>query len=549
MDKPARPTRKAVLPSGLYSLMLGMIHALSFAPQPLPLWTLPFVQVFVLAAWFLTLSRSNRLRRAIVSAFLFGLGNFTVGLYWLFISMHHYGGLAWPLAAMGVVALAAFLALYMVLAVVAIWAPGVLPRSDYFSRWPHQLLMAATWASAWALTEWLRGTLWTGFPWLNIGYAHVEGVLAPWAPILGVYGLSWLAAFAAASVALFVEHKDSKQAAGAATCIGATILIGLAGIVLSHQYWTQPYGEPIIIRLVQGNVPQSEKFDPQRMSQGIATYQKLAGLDAKSEDGKPDIIVLPETVMPVFQDLIARQTWQQWLDIAARHDAIILMGAPLRDQLEQRYTNSAIAFTSQTPVDNLLLGQTPHRYDKHHLVPFGEFVPRGFRWFVDAMHIPLGDFDRGNLSQPAFSLLGQQVAPDICYEDIFGEEIIRQVRPNPTQDPGATILINLSNLAWFGDTWALRQHLQIARLRALETGRPVLRSTNTGATAAIDPNGVLRALLPTAEAGVLDIEVQGMQGMTPYVRWGSAPVLGWSLLWWLAGSLVWTRIRRRLPNS
>lgn len=548
MANSARHTVPASLPAGLYAMALGGLHALTFAPQPLPLWLLPFVQIFVLAAWFLALSRQDSARGAVNIAFLFGLGHFSVGLYWLFISMHRYGGLAWPMAALGVLALAAFLALYIVLAAVLMRWSG-LGHSHQPGRWHHQMLATATWASLWTLAEWLRGTLLTGFPWLNIGYAHAEGVLAPWAPLVGVYGMAWLAAFAAISVAGFIRHKDDEHASGAAVGIGATILIGLAGIVLSHKPWTQPAGDPLIIRLVQGNVPQSEKFDPALMSQGIATYQDLAALPPKSEEGRPDIIVLPETVMPVFQDLIAPTVWERWIDIAARLDATILMGAPLRDAAAQHHTNSAIAFDATTAVDDLLSASIPHRYDKHHLVPFGEFVPRGFRWFVDAMHIPLGDFDRGTLEQRPFLLKNQHIAPDICYEDIFGEEIIQQVRAGGLDGAGATILINISNLAWFGNTWALRQHLQIARIRALETGRPMLRATNTGATAAIDPNGALRALLPTAEPGVLDIEVQGMDGLTPYARSGNQPILLWSLFWWMAGTLAWRRRAYRLPKS
>src|SRR5690606_38251923 len=155
------------------------------------------------------------------------------------------------------------------------------------------------------------------------------------------------------------------------------------------------------------------------------------------------------------------------------------------EQGVERYTNSAIGFDGSTPMQALTQGQPPNRYDKHHLVPFGEFIPPGFRWFVDAMSIPLGDFDRGDPRQALFEFRGQRIAPDICYEDVFGEEIIRSVQDDPEHGPGASILINLSNLAWFGDSWALRQHLQISRMRALETGRPMIRATNTGMTAAI----------------------------------------------------------------
>src|SRR5690606_29053809 len=237
--------------------------------------------------------------------------------------------------------------------------------------------------------------------------------------------------------------------------------------------------------------PQSEKFDPQRMQEGIASYMKLAALPPKEASGAPKLIVLPETVMPVFQDRIAPATWQQWLDIAQTRNAGILMGIPLHDaaQAKESYTNSAIAFDAATPLAQLLSGHAGMRYDKHHLVPFGEFVPPGFRWFVDAMHIPLGDFDRGTMRQPTFPIAGQRIAPDICYEDVFGEEIILSVRHSEEFGPGASILVNMSNLGWFGNSWALRQHLQISRMRAIETARPMIRATNTGMTAAIDPDG------------------------------------------------------------
>src|SRR5690554_5404225 len=269
---------------------------------------------------------------------------------------------------------------------------------------------------------------------------------------------------------------------------------------------------------------------------------QLAATAPKSPDGAPQLIVLPETVIPIFQDQVAPEIWEQWRRIAASHDAQILMGAPLRSPSRDRYTNSAIALDADTPLAALTSGQLDMRYDKHHLVPFGEFVPPGFRWFVNAMRIPLGDFNRGTVRQPLFAIQGQHIAPDICYEDVFGEEIIQSVRASESFGLGANILINISNLAWFGDSWATRQHLQISRMRALETGRPMLRATNTGMTAAIAPNGMVRAVLEPMTPGILDVEVQGMQGLTPYVRWGNVPILMWVLLLLCAG--VWFRRRQ-----
>lgn len=443
------------------------------------------------------------------------------------------------LAGTAVLLLSAFLALFIVLAcALTQWlAHSYLDsRRQHHYRW--HLLAAALWASSWTLAEWLRGTLLTGFPWMNIGYAHIEGVLAPWAPITGVYGLAWLAAFASGAIALLACAKDSANDARAAIGVGLAVVSGLIGIALSHVVWSNPSGQPMIVRLVQGNVPQSEKFDPVHIQTGMDSYMQLAALPPKQSDAAPKLIILPETVVPLFQDRLAPGVWQQWQDIARQRNATLLMGVPLYDRQTDRYTNSAITLSSDTDIAKLISGDLAQRYDKQHLVPFGEFIPTGFRWFTNALQIPLGDFDRGPVRQRLMPLDDQILAPDICYEDVFGEEILQSVRADANLGPGATLLINLSNLAWFGDSWALRQHLQISRMRALETARPMLRSTNTGMTAAIDPNGYVRAALPALSKGVLDVEVQGMQGLTPYVRWGNWPILAWLALILASGILL-----------
>ncbi|MFC4200867.1 apolipoprotein N-acyltransferase [Candidimonas humi] len=540
---------KSCLPRILGLLLLGAVHALSFAPGPLPAWCLPFVQIFALAVLAAMAFGSSSPRRAAAAGFWFGLADFSVGLYWLYISMHSYGGLAAVLAAAAVLLLAAGLSLFTALAAaVSRWLSGRHLHGHADFRW--QLLIAAVWASAWAATEWLRGTLFTGFPWLNIGYAHVEGVLASWAPVVGVYGVAWLSAFASGAIALMARARNGDNDASAAVALAAAIVIGLAGILLGHVVWFKPHGQPMIVRLVQGAVPQSEKFDPELMNQGIETYLRLAALPPKAGDGEPDLIVLPETVMPVFQDRIAPQVWEQWLEIARARGADILMGIPLHKNLagRDRYTNSAIVIDRYTPLSALGAGALRMHYDKHHLVPFGEFVPTGFHWFIDLLQIPLGDFDRGAPRQPLFVIDGQNIAPDICYEDLFGEEIIQSVRDSELHGPGANILVNMSNLGWFGNSWALRQHLQIARMRALETARPMLAATNTGTTAAIAPDGSVGAALPPLRKGILDVEVQGTTGLTPYVRWGNVPVLIWTGLLLLLG-LALRKYRPGGPES
>ncbi|MGZ5780771.1 MAG: apolipoprotein N-acyltransferase, partial [Burkholderiaceae bacterium] len=214
----------------------------------------------------------------------------------------------------------------------------------------------------------------------------------------------------------------------------------------------------------------------------------------------------------------------------------LLIGIPLSSNPIQ-YANSVIGISPQPPKTE----RTPYqyRYDKHHLVPFGEFIPFGFRWFVNLMQIPLGDFTRGANVQAPFAVKDQWILPNICYEDLFGEEIAAQLAAaHSANQPMATILLNVSNIAWFGDTTALPQHLQISQMRAMETGRPMLRATNTGTTAVIDPKGHVLDQLPHYKIGTLDVLVQGYQGMTPYIMFGNNLVVGLTLVMLAVGWLL-----------
>ena len=501
---------------------LGGAHALAFAPVPLPGWSLPVVQVVCLALLAYAVFGSTRTRQAALRAFAFGLGSFSVGLYWLYTSMHVYGGMHPAPAGLAVLALAGFLALYGSAAAALTHWLFAYRHADH-NRLRAMVLGAALFASSWTLFEWFRGTLFTGFPWLNIGYAHIDGMLSGWAPLLGVYGVAWIAAFIAAGMALFAQARQAGNDSKAAAALGVGLVIGFSGLALGSIHWTHDYGNRLIVRLVQGNVPQSLKFDPAHLQKGLETYMHLAALPPKEANGAPAIIILPETVIPLLQNRIPAGVWERWIDIARQRQATLILGAPLAEQTDgkPRYSNSAIAISADTTPDELLSARLAMRYDKHHLVPFGEFVPTGFRWFVEQMNIPLGDFHPGPLDQAPFAVAGQRLAPNICYEDVFGEELLAAV----TASNNATLLVNLSNLAWFGDSWAVRQHLHISRMRARETGRPMLRATNTGMTAAIDPNGKVRAVLAPNALGVLDVEVQGTTGLTPYARWGNNPVL------------------------
>lgn len=523
-------------------LLLGAFHSLSFAPQPLPTTVLPYVALISLSIFIYLLNGTPGTRARLRPAFLFGLGNFTLGLYWIFISLHQYGGLWAPLAVLAVLVFSALLSLFYVL-IVALQS-WLYPYHGIQNN-RQAFINAVLWASSWTLFEWLRGTLFTGFPWLNIGYAQVDGALAGWATVIGAYGVSWMAAFTAAALACFfhLHRQPTKGNPGflhASGVLIAAFILNLFGLLLHGIAWSEPYQEPFFVRLTQGNVPQSMKFDAQRFEQGINTYFELAALPAKSSDTQPQLVVLPETVIPVFQHRLPAEFWQRWIDLAAQQNSTLLMGVPLysgsteespagpHSDWRSHYTNSVIAIDGETTVLDIVNLNLSHRYDKHHLVPFGEFIPTGFNWFIELLDIPLGEFHRGSTQQAPFAIQQQHIAPNICYEDVFGEEIRNSVHSDG--QPDATMLINISNLGWFGDTWALRQHLQISRMRAIETARPMLRSTNTGITAVIDTDGLVRAMLEQHTVGVLDVEVQGFTGQTPYTRWGNTTILVLSLL-------------------
>jgi len=514
-------------------LLGGALHALSFAPDPLPQWALSPLQLCTMA-WLVTcVWRAPTGLYAARRAWFFALGHFVVGLYWLTISMHVYGSMPMPLAIVALVALSAYLALFASLAAWLVHQIKAVTRSSLSAM----VWASFAWASAWTVSEWLRATLFTGFPWLNIGYAHVDSWFAGWSSVLGLYGVTFVTAFNAAAIATLVGTHARAQTSLRALIGVLAILFALSGLLLRHIKWSTPTGAPLVARLVQGNVDQGVKFTPDHLYKIIQEHLRLAATPVPVVSPQPQVVLLPETVMAVFQHQIAPAAWQAWIDIAKTQRSTLLIGSALYDSKTGAYTNSVIGIDGSTTVQQLSNATMAQRYDKSHLVPFGEFVPFGFRWFVNLMSIPLGDFTRGTSKQKPFVIDGQRLAPNICYEDIFGEELLPAVRGTTGAQDGATILANFSNLAWFGDSWALRQHWQMSRLRAIETSRPMLRATNTGATGAIDHRGRDIAQLPPNRVGVLDTTIQGQQGLTPYVRLGNGLILGISVLilfaaWW-----------------
>ncbi|HQR20337.1 MAG TPA: apolipoprotein N-acyltransferase [Burkholderiaceae bacterium] len=493
---------------GVIALAAGAAHAFAFAP-----WNLPWLEVLALAVLFVLAARARSAAQAAALGFVFGLGWFGVGVSWVYISMHVYGAMPAPLAALATAAFCAFLSLYPALALAAAQRLA----SSVFAR------LAIALPAAWTLAEWLRGTLLTGFPWLASGYAHTDGPLAGYAAVVGVYGVTLAAALLAGALALLTLPIRQRGVRGYAWTATVLVLVLAGGLALRPLRWTEPAGASISVKLVQANIPQDTKFTASGLVRAFDEHWALM-----HEGPRADLVALPESVFPVPLEFVPPAAIEQFQSFARANRSGIVFGVFIEEPAGA-YFNSAVGWAPE--------GTAWQRYSKQHLVPFGEFIPWGFRWFVDLMEMPIGDQQRGAAGQAPMELAGQRIAVNICYEDLFGH-VIRRAWRDPERAP--TVMLNLSNLAWFRDSIALPQHLQISRMRALETQHPMLRATNTGATAIIDERGAVIAELPLQRPGTLDGFVQGTEGLTPFLRLGNAPALLLSLL--LAGvAAVWGR--------
>lgn len=505
----------------------GALHAVSLSP-----WVASFgglasalLQTMALVVLLYTLRRQSSPRAAAAVCWIYGTIWLVGATGWMFVSLHRYGGLPAWLSALAVGLLCAALSLYLA---VAGWTWS---RWRNGAAWRDALLFGAVWL----LAELARALIFTGFPWGASGYGLLNTPWAHLAPWVGVYGMGWAwATLCAWAVWGWMDGVGPGRAAMArllpALCVAVLLCLGTLWIGIAY---THPVGRPLQVTLLQSNVPQEQKFNPTRQVEMLIWHarQLLAA--------QGDLVIAPETAIPLLPQQLPEGYWSQIAEAFRSEGRHALIGVPLGD-FSEGYTNSVAGLSDQA----FASPDQMYRYDKHHLVPFGEFIPTGFRWFVRMMNIPLGDFSRGPLAAPSFEVQGQRVAPTICYEDLFGEEIAARFT-----DVGRapTILANVSNLAWFGDSVAIHQHLQIARMRSLEFQLPTVRATNTGATVAIDHAGrVTHGLAPNIR-GSLQADVQGMAGVTPYAwwagRWGLWPLIIWGGLWVLA-SMIFARMRR-----
>jgi len=485
--------RRASLLQTLLSFGAGGASVFAFAP--FEIFPLAFVSLAVLAALS---QRASGWRGGFRVGFAWGLGAFLAGVSWLYVALNRYGGMPMPLAGFAILLFCAYLALFPALA-------GAL-----FARFARggALRRALLFAGLWVASEWLRGWLFTGFPWLAVGYSQTSpSPLVGFAPVLGVYGVGGLVAFVAALLAFTPWRRAGPGLVGAV----AVVLVAGGGAALARVAWTEPSGEPIEVALIQTNIEQDLKWRPERLAEWLETNAQLA------REHVADLVVLPETTLPILADRLPAGYLDMLAARARARGGDLVLGAFVRDADGGIYNAAISVGASRSEV-----------YAKQHLVPFGEYSPPLFGWFYRLVDIPMSDQTRGAPDQPPMALGEQRIAVNICYEDVFGRELIRSL-------PEATLMLNISNLAWYGDTFAQPQHLQIAQMRALETGRPTLRSTNTGMTAVVNPDGRVIGALPAFTRGALRVEVQGYAGLTPYARWGDRAAMLVALLAVVAG--------------
>jgi apolipoprotein N-acyltransferase len=492
------------------ALVSGALLPFAFAPfGAFPLAILSPAVLFLL--W-----RGCPPRRAAWRGFLYGLGYFGVGGSWIYVSMHTHGGMPPPLAALIVVVFTSYLASYSALL-------GWLQARLFPLAEERRLLWVLP--ALWTLVEWLRGWLLSGFTWLQLAYSQIETPLSGFAPWLGAYGVSYVTALCAGLLALAWHKRKHRRMVALALASAAGLWV--LGALAIQVPWTEPVDKPLRVALVQANIDLKDKW---LSANRDAIADRYLRLTFTGED--IDLAIWPESAIPAYRDELEEDFLPMLKSLAAARDMGLVFGTVERQLTgdEKVYYNSAIS-----------IGEHGGVYRKHHLVPLGEFLPFPWvlRWLLDFMHIPMSDFSTGPARQAPLVAAGQKIAVSICYEGTFGEEIIRAL-------PEATLLVNISEDAWFGDSLAPHQHLEIVRLRAVETGRSLLRATNTGISAIVDPRGRIVARTKQFQTAVLTGTVQPMRGATPYVRFGNYPVIvGLTLLLLAVGLTAILRTQRK----
>ncbi|MCK5789293.1 MAG: apolipoprotein N-acyltransferase [Ketobacter sp.] len=486
----------------LLALLAGAIFPLGLAP--VGFW--PLIPASM--ALLLILLEGQTPRRAFLRAFLYGMGFHGVGVSWVYVSIHFYGSAPVWLAALGTLLFCAFLS--VLLFALPFWAYRRLQMDRY---------ALLTFPALWVLMEWTKTWLLSGFPWLWAGYGFIDSPIAGLAPVAGALGLSLVAAVSAVLLRQILKQESPRRLPAA----GALLIIWVSCWLLQNTPWTQPdLAQSRQVALIQGNIPQEQKWDPKYRNKIISTY-----VDATRENWDADLILWPEAAYPVFYHQALRTITD--LDIAASEKSVaIISGVPRwepQENGEQHYYNAVF-----------VIGDGEGIYNKQKLVPFGEYVPLEdvLRGLLPFFNLPMSSFTKGAAEQPPLIAKGLSFSAYICYEIVYPELVRQQARDKD-------FLITISNDAWFGRSWGPIQHFQMARMRALETGKYLLRGTNTGITAIIDHRGRVQSRIPSFQAGVLKGVIYGTAGVTPFVQFGQWPVLGLCLLLLIAGIALSSR--------
>lgn len=503
---PAIDSRRIPIAKDLLALVAGTLLPLGFAPVS---W---YPLAILLPAVLLWLWEGESPGRAAWRGGLFGLGLFGVGISWVYISLHQFGNAHAAFAALTTLLLILLMALYPAAVgyLLARWAPGPAPI-----RW---LLIAP---ALWGLWEWVRSWLFTGFPWLSLGYSQIDAPLAGFAPYLGVFGVSW-AVWLSAGLLLLLIHGSWR-----ARLIWGSLMVALwiGAWGLGQSQWITPVGDPVKVALVQGNIGQERKWQPEQLGRTLRTYVELS----QQATGN-DLIIWPETAIPLFYEDVEEDFIPFLKEQVRRTNTDYLIGIPAGSLDTGIFYNAVVGLSSDQGF-----------YYKRRLVPFGEYLPLRslLSFFHSWVDIPMADFASGADEQPPLKVGGYPVGVSICFEVAFGSEIRKSL-------PEVQLLVNVSNDAWFGDSLAPHQHLEIARMRALEAGRPMARATNTGISALIDVQGQIVAHSQQFVPEVLEGSIQPMRGATPYVRFGDmAAVLFLGLLLGLGLVLERLKLGRR----
>ena len=482
------------------SLAGGALLPLAFAP-------FQFYPVAVVSLILLFLSWQDvSAKQAALRGFLFGLGMFGVGVSWIYVAIHVFGQASVAVAGLMTFGFVAFLASYFALIGWLLKRFGSLT----FSKWDYIALLPLVWMGY----ELFKGWFLSGFPWLELGVSQIDGPLAGYVPIIGVVGVSWLVALTAGLLVCFLQSRHWYY-------LLIVILVWVSGQHLRSADWTETVGEPIKVSLIQGNVPQEIKWNKEQLFKTLALYEART-----AQNWDSDLIIWPENAITVFYHQAKELFFDPLAEQAKQNNTDILVGLPAVDIETKTYYNSM-----------MLLSDEPQFYHKQHLVPFGDYIP--FEWLrglIAFFNLPMSSFTPGEANQPLLEAAGFKIGVSICYEDVFSTEVMRTL-------PEAQLLVNATNNAWYGDSFAPHQHLQISRSRALEMGRPVLRATTNGISAVIDHKGQISQQTPQFEEAVLTVDVSARQGATPYVQWQRWP------LWIMALFMIALWAYHRPKNS